>query len=77
MIFNSFLDKNPVYRNNYSMYICFVFSAAYYLSCEMFKMYSNDEGLVNTQIDPDGSGPMPPFPVGCDGKSKRSVEGVF
>lgn len=43
----------------------------------MFKMYSNDEGLVNTQIDPDGSGPMPPFPVGCDGKSKRSVEGVF
>lgn len=46
-------------------------ASAYYLSCDMFKMYSNDDGLVMTQIDPDGSGPLPPFPVGCDGKSER------
>lgn len=49
--------------------VCHV--SAYHLSCEMFKMYSNDEGEVMTQIDPDGSGPLPPFPVGCDGKSER------
>ena len=38
-------------------------------------MYSNDDGLVMTQIDPDGSGPLPPFPVGCDGKSKYNSDG--
>ena len=40
-------------------------------------MYSNDDGLVMTQIDPDGSGPLPPFPVGCDGKSKYNPDGLM
>ncbi|XP_052093811.1 neurexin-4-like isoform X2 [Mytilus californianus] len=56
-------------NTGYKGEVCHV--SAYYLSCEMFKMYSNDDGLVNTHIDPDGSGPLPPFPVGCDGKKER------
>lgn len=40
--------------------------SAYQISCEMHKLYSNIEGLESATIDPDGSGPMPPFEVSCD-----------
>ena len=36
------------------------------MSCEMHKQYSNVEGLEQATIDPDGSGPLPPFEVSCD-----------
>ena len=41
-------------------------TAAHPLSCEMHKQYSNVKGLENAIIDPDGSGPLPPFPVQCN-----------
>jgi len=46
------------------------FSASYYMSCEMYKMYTNNDGLEKAKIDPDGSGPLAPFEVQCNGKSK-------
>ena len=41
-------------------------AAAHHVSCEMHKQYSNVEGMELAVIDPDGSGPLPPFEVGCD-----------
>ena len=41
-------------------------AAAHHVSCEMHKQYSNIEGMELAIIDPDGSGPLPPFDVGCD-----------
>lgn len=41
-------------------------TAAYQVSCMMFKLYSDIEGLETATIDPDGSGPLAPFKVSCD-----------
>ena len=38
----------------------------HHVSCEMHKQYSNVEGREEAMIDPDGSGPLPPFMVGCE-----------
>ncbi|KAK7477015.1 hypothetical protein BaRGS_00031695, partial [Batillaria attramentaria] len=47
--------------------------SAYHVSCEMHKQYSNVEGLEPATIDPDGSGPFPPFDVQCDRDNDGSI----
>ncbi|XP_005094025.2 neurexin-4 [Aplysia californica] len=37
-----------------------------YISCDMFKQYSNEEGKEETMIDIDGSGPFKPFKAACE-----------
>ncbi|KAK3105727.1 hypothetical protein FSP39_004342 [Pinctada imbricata] len=48
--------------------------SAYYLSCDMFKMYTSNEVAEQTIIDPDGSGPLKPFKVTCSGKAEIDKE---
>ncbi|KAJ8307535.1 hypothetical protein KUTeg_015619 [Tegillarca granosa] len=55
-------------HTGYSGEVCHI--SSYHLSCEMFKMYTNDDGMQPTKIDPDGSGPLEPFDVICNGKEE-------
>ncbi|KAK3612149.1 hypothetical protein CHS0354_016528 [Potamilus streckersoni] len=43
------------------------------LSCEMYSMYTVMDGEEPVTIDPDGSGPLKPFPVKCNGKSDSDL----
>jgi len=38
----------------------------HYISCDLFKQYSNEEGREETMIDIDGSGPFKPFKATCE-----------
>ena len=59
------------------IYIWYYITAAYYLSCDMFKMYTSDEVPEETMIDPDGSGPLKPFKVTCSGKGMKNVLTIY
>ncbi|ESO94302.1 hypothetical protein LOTGIDRAFT_118711, partial [Lottia gigantea] len=66
-------DWNSFYCNcdgtGYKGQLCHI--SAYQVSCAMHKLYSNVEGVEDAMIDPDGSGPLKPFPVQCDTVSER------
>ncbi|XP_050406137.1 neurexin-4 [Patella vulgata] len=47
--------------------------SAYPVSCAMFKLYSNIEGMEEAIIDPDGSGPLKPFPVKCETADGKTI----
>ncbi|KAK7092596.1 neurexin-4-like isoform X2 [Littorina saxatilis] len=47
--------------------------SAHHVSCQMHKQYSNVEGTEIAIIDPDGSGPLPPFEVSCDKDDGNSI----
>ncbi|XP_060068811.1 neurexin-4-like [Ylistrum balloti] len=55
-------------ESGYTGEVCHI--SSYYLSCEMYKMYTKNDGLEPAIIDPDGSGPLKPFKVQCNGKNE-------
>ncbi|WAR06589.1 NRX4-like protein [Mya arenaria] len=48
-------------------------TAQFQLSCEMHSQYTIMDGQEEVTIDPDGSGPIEPFKVICNGKTGSSV----
>jgi len=55
----------------YKGQVCHI--SAHQLSCEIHNMYTIMDGQESVVIDPDGSGPIGPFPVICNGKSESEV----
>ncbi|KAL4229221.1 biological adhesion [Mactra antiquata] len=54
-------------NTGYKGAVCHI--SAHQLSCEMHNMYSIMDGQEDVTIDPDGSGPIEPFGVVCNGKT--------
>lgn len=64
-------DWNNFYCNcdktGYKGAVCHI--SSYQLSCELHNMYTIMDGQEEVIIDPDGSGPIAPFSVICNGKT--------
>lgn len=58
-------------KTGYKGQVCHV--SAYQLSCEMHNMYTIMDGQESVTIDPDGSGPIGPFNVICNGKTDSGL----
>merc|ERR1719210_634364 len=46
---------------------------SHYISCDLFKQYSNEEGREPATIDIDGSGPFKPFRAECERDEKGRI----
>lgn len=68
-------DWNNFYCNcdktGYKGAVCHI--SSYQPSCEMHSQYTIMDGQEYVTIDPDGSGPISPFPVVCNGKTGSTV----